>query len=259
MTTRRVMCLAMGLALPFVVAPMRLATTSAEAAEIRVLCSNGLREVMEVLVPQFERASGHKLNITFGLAAAFKRQIDGGEAFDLTVLTPPLIDDLIKQAKVVADTRTVIARSGMGLLTKKGAPKPDISTADAFKRTLTNAKSITYPSEGASGIYFVGLIDRLAMAESLKPRLKPVPNAAAVEATIVKGEAELGILPVSEIIPEHGVELIAPFPPEVQGYIVMTAAVSASARQAGPARDLIKFLTAPAAAPVIKEKHMEPG
>jgi molybdate transport system substrate-binding protein len=158
---------------------MSLGTASAQAAEIWVLCSNGLREVMEVLVPQFERASGHKLNITFGLASAFKRQIDGGEAFDLTVLTPPLIDDLIKQAKVVADTRTVIARSGMGLLTKKGAPKPDISTADAFKRTLTNAKSITYPSEGASGIYFVGLIDRLAWPSLTG--LKPVPNTAAVE------------------------------------------------------------------------------
>src|SRR5438477_7326749 len=139
--------LALAIALPLVFSP-----ADAQAAEIRLLCSNGLREVMEVLAPQFERASGHKLNISFGLAAAFKRQIDAGEVFDMTVLTPPLIDDLIKQGRVVADTRTVIARSGMGLLTRKGGPKPDIATTDAFKRTLVNANTITYPSEGASGI-----------------------------------------------------------------------------------------------------------
>src|SRR2546426_1772956 len=107
MKTHRMIALAFAFGLPFALGP-----TSAEAAEIRLLCSNGLREVMEVLAPQFERASGHKLIISFGLAAAFKRQIDGGEAFDLTVLTPPLIDDLIKQGRVVADTRAVIARSG---------------------------------------------------------------------------------------------------------------------------------------------------
>jgi molybdate transport system substrate-binding protein len=254
MKFHRAIGLAIGLSLP-----LALWTVTAQAAEIRVLCSNGLREVMEALLQQFEKSSGHTLNITFGLAAAFKRQIDAGEAFDLTVLTPPLMDDLIKNAKVVADSRTVIARAGMGLLTRKGGPKPDISTADNFKHALMQAKSITYPTEGASGVYFVALMERLAMAEALKPKLKLVPNAATVETTLTKGDAELGILPVSEIIPSHGVELIAPFPREVQGYIVMTAGVSAKAKEADAARDLIKFLTAPAAAPTIKDKHMEPG
>jgi molybdate transport system substrate-binding protein len=254
MKLNRMICFVFGLGLPFAAAQ-----TSAQAAEIRLLCSNGLREVMLELVPQFERASGHKLNVSYGLAAAFKRQIEAGEAFDLAVLTPPLIDDLIKQGKVVADTRAVIARSGMGLMTRKGGPKPDISTADAFKRALLNAKSITYPSEGASGLYFVGLMDRLALAEPLKPKLKIVPNGAAVEALIEKGEAELGILPVSEILPLHGADLIGPFPAEVQGYIIMTAGVGTSAKQAGPARDLIKHLMAPGALPVIKAKGMEPG
>jgi len=150
MKLHRVIGLAIGLTLP-----VALGSFSAQAAEIRVLCSNGLREVMEALLPQFEKASGHKLNITFGLAAAFKRQIDAGEAFDLTVLTPPLIDDLIKNAKVVADSRTVVARAGMGLLTRKGGPRPDIGNSEAFKRALLQAKSIAYPSEGASGVYFV--------------------------------------------------------------------------------------------------------
>jgi molybdate transport system substrate-binding protein len=254
MKITRIISLAFGLGLPFVVAHM-----SAQAAEIRLLCSNGLREVMLELVPQFERASGHKINVSYGLAAAYKRQIEAGDAFDVAVLTPPLIDDLIKQGKVVAETRSVIARSGMGLMTRKGGQKPDISTGDAFKRALLNAKSITYPSEGASGLYFVGLMDRLALAEPLKAKLKIVPNGAAVEGLVEKGEAELGILPVSEILPLHGVDLIGPFPAEVQGYIVMTAGVSANAKQAGPARDLIKHLMAPAMLSVIKAKGMEPG
>ena len=153
----------------------------------------------------------------------------------------------------------MIARSGMGLLTKKGGPKPDISTTESWKRALASAKSITYPSEGASGVYFVALIDKLGLTETLKPQLKPVPNAAGVVGIITRGEAEIGILPLSEIIPEHGVEAIGPFPPEVQGHIVMTAGVSAAAKQPGPARDLVKFLTAPSAATTIMEKHMEQG
>jgi molybdate transport system substrate-binding protein len=235
------------------------AQTGAQAAEIKVLCSNGLREVMEVLAHEFEHTRHHKLTISYGLAAAYKRQIDGGEAFDLTVLTPLLIDDLIKQGKVVADSRAVIARSGMGIMVKNGAPKPDIATADAFRRTLREAKAIVYPREGASGLYFVGLIDRLAMTDEVKPRLKPMPNGAAVVESVAKTDGEIGILPVSEILPVRNVDLVGPFPQDVQGYIVMTAGVSADAKQAAAARELIQFLLAPTALPVIKAKGMEPG
>jgi molybdate transport system substrate-binding protein len=257
MRLRSMFCLAFGLGLPFVFAPM--GKTGTQAAEIRLLSSNGLREVMLVLGPEFERASGHKIVASYGTAAGFKRQIEAGEAFDVAVLTPPLLDDLIKQGKIVADTRATVARSGMGLMTRRGGHKPDIATADAFKRALLNAGSIAYPSEGASGVYFVALMDRLAMADALKPKLKIVANAAAVEALIEKGDAELGVLPISEILPAHGGDLIGPFPAELQGYIVMTAGVSAHAKEPAPARELIKHLTAPAALPVIKAKGMEPG
>src|SRR5262245_26455670 len=125
---------------------------SAYAAEIRVLCSNGLKAVMEDLAPQFERASGNKVVMTFGLAAEFKQQIEKGESFDLAVLTPPLIDDLIKQGKMTADSRAVIARTGLGLMIRAGAHKPDVSNTEAFKRSLLGAKSIAFAKVGASGV-----------------------------------------------------------------------------------------------------------
>jgi molybdate transport system substrate-binding protein len=143
-------------------------SSAAQAAEIRVLCSNGLQAVMENLAPQFERTSGHKVVVTFGLAAGFKQQIEKGEAFDLAVLTPPMIDDLIKQGKMAADSRTVIARTGLGLMIRAGAKKPDVSTTDAFKRSLAGAKGIAFAKEGASGVAFTATIERLGIAESLK-------------------------------------------------------------------------------------------
>ena len=229
MKPHRMICLAFGLGLPFVLGLM-----NATAAEIRLLCSNGLREVMADLGGEFERATGHKIVASYGTAAGFKRQIEAGEPFDLTVLTPPLLDDLISQGRVLSELRTLVARSGMGLMTRKGGAKPDIATAGTFTRTLLGAKSIAYPSEGASGAYFVGLMDRLAITEALRPKLKIVPNAAAVEGVIERGEAELAVLPISEILPAHGGDLVGPFPAELQGYVIMTAGVSANAKQAGP-------------------------
>src|SRR5438552_5677815 len=145
----------------------------AEAAEIRVLCSNGLKAVMEDLAPQFERATGNKVVVEYGLAAGFKQQIEAGKPFDLAVLTPPLIDDLIKQGKMAADSRVVIARTGLGLMIRAGAHKPDVSTTEVFKRSLLGAKSIAFAKEGASGVAFVALIERLKIADTLKARLKP--------------------------------------------------------------------------------------
>src|SRR5262245_3283569 len=148
-------------------------SVGAQAAEIQVLCSNGLKAVMEDLAPQFERATGHKVVVKYGLAAGFKQQIEAGEAFDLAVLTPPLIDDLIKQGKLAADSRAVIARTGLGLMIRAGAPKPDVSNTEAFKRSLTGAKSIAFAKEGASGVAFVALIERLKITDNLKAKLKP--------------------------------------------------------------------------------------
>jgi molybdate transport system substrate-binding protein len=231
----------------------------AQGAELKVLCSNGLREVMLELAPEFERASGHKLNLTFGLAAAFKQKIEAGEPFDVVVLVPALLDDVVKQGKVTGDSRAIIARAGNGLAIRAGAPRPDIKTPDAFKATLLNAKSIAYAKAGQSGVYFVGLLDRLGIADSVKPRSLAQASGVEVGAAVARGDAELGVLPVSEILPVKGVELLGPFPAALQGYVVMEAGVGTAAKDQAAAAALVKFLKSPEHFSVIKQKGMEPG
>jgi molybdate transport system substrate-binding protein len=233
--------------------------TSAQAADIKVICSNGFQAVMHELGPQYERATGHKLVVSYGLAAVLGKEIEGGEAFDLTILAPPQIDALIRQGKIAADSRAVLARSGIGVMVRSGAPKPDISTVDAFKRALLDAKSIAFPPQGQSGIYLVGLIERLGLTEALKTKMMPIASGPLTGETVAKGEAEIGITPIGELLAVKGVALVGPLPPLVQNYIVQTAGISATAAQGAAARDFLKFLMAPANAHVIAEKGMEPG
>jgi molybdate transport system substrate-binding protein len=214
---------------------------------------------MQELVPQFEQATKHKVTVIFGLSAALKRQIEAGEPFDIAVLTPPLIDDLVKQGKIAGATRATLARSGMGLAIRAGATKPDIRTADALKRTLLASKSITFAREGAGGVFFAELVQKLDLAEALKPKIKLAATGEEVGAFVARGEAELGVLPVSEILTLRGIEVLGTFPAEVRGYVVMVAAMSGGAAQGAAAKELIKFLTAPAVLPVIKKRGMERG
>jgi molybdate transport system substrate-binding protein len=228
-----------------------------QAADITVLCSSGFKAVMEVLAPQFERATHHKVVIRYGLAAKLKQEIEAGEVFDLAILTPAAIDELIKERKAVSDSRTVLARSGLGIVIRTGAPKPDITTVDAFTRSLLAATSIAYAKEGASGVAFAALIQRLGIAGDLKAKSKLTATGEEVGEAVVRGEAEFGVLPVSEILPIRGAELLGGFPAAAQDYIVMVAAVGGGAKDNNAARDLITFLTAPTALPVIKAKGME--
>lgn len=229
----------------------------ANGADIQVLCSLGLKSVFEELAPQFERASGHKVVVKYGLAAVFKQQIDAGEPVDLAILTPPLIDELIKTGKMAADSRTIIARTGLGIMIRAGARKPDVRTTESFKNALLGAQSIAYAREGASGVAFVAMIERVGIAGTLKPKLKPTATGEEVNDLVVRGGAEFGILPLSEILAVKGAELGGMFPPDVQSYITMATAVSSNAKQGAAARDLIKYLTGPTSLPVIKAKGME--
>jgi molybdate transport system substrate-binding protein len=232
---------------------------SSHAAEIKLVCSNGYHAVIDVLGPQYERATGHKLVVSYGLAAALGKEIEGGAPFDIAILAPPQIDSLVKLGKIVADTRTVLAKSGMGVMVRTGAPKPDVSTVDAFKKTLVQAKSIAFPPGGQSGMYLVGLIDRLGLKEALKDKLKPIASGPLTGETVAKGEAEIGITPIGELLSVKGVTLVGPLPAEVQNYIVQVAGVSANAAQGAAARDFLKFLADPEHYPLIIEKGMEPG
>jgi len=230
---------------------------TAIAAEIKILSSNGLKEVLQDLAPEFSRTTGHKLSMVFDSSAGAKRRIEGGEAFDVALVTPPMIADLVKQGKIVAGTSADIARTGLGVAIRAGAAKPDISTVDAFKRTLLDAKSVAYNKEGQSGIYMAGLMDRLGIAEQMKAKtkLRSVPGPVAED--IAKGEAELGFQLISEILSVRGAELLGPLPSELQTFVVLTSGIAAGTKEAAPARELIKFLAAPDAAQVMKAHGME--
>ena len=241
----------------FAIAILTAGSVAAQTGEIRVLCSSGFKAVMEELAPQFERATHHKVAVRYGLAAMLKQQIEAGEAFDLAILTPAAIDDLINAHKVAADSRTTLARSGLGIVMRAGAPKPDITTVETFKRSLVAAKSIAFAKEGASGVAFAALIERLGIADALKGKSKLTATGEEVGQAVVAGDAELGVLPVSEILPIRGAELLGTFPADVQSYIVMVAGVGTSAKAGTVARDFVGFLTAPSALPVINAKGME--
>jgi molybdate transport system substrate-binding protein len=234
----------------------------ADAAEIKVLSSVALKAALdEEFLPQFARSAGNKVTIKYGAAAALKQQIEGGEAFDVAILTPALVDDLIKQGKLEAASRANLARTGVGVAIRKGAAKPDISTVDAFKAALINAKSIASGDPalgGASSVYFANLLQRLGIAEAMKGKIKLTASGESAQ-PVAAGEAELGIGQISEIVPVRGAELLGPFPAELQVYTAFTAGVAANAKDAAAAKSLIKFLTTPAAAQILKARGLEPS
>jgi molybdate transport system substrate-binding protein len=225
--------------------------TAAHAAEINVLSTNALKTVLEDLGPKFEQSSGHKLAITWGTAAQLKVQIEKGAAFDVAVITDAGADDLIKQGKLAS--RTALARSGIAVAVKKGAPKPDLRSVDDFKKMLLAAKSIAWVEQGASGIYLKGLFERLGVTEQIKGKLISVK--AAGEA-VANGEAEIGFTQVSEILPYAGAEVGGMLPPDIQ--LFTSFSIGVHGKDSKPAEALVKFLTTPAAAAVIKVKGLEP-
>ena len=186
-----------------------LGSSTADAAEIHVLCSNGFKAVMEDLAPQFERATANVVRVTYGLSAELSRRIQGGEPFDLAILTPELIEGLAREGRVAADSRT-LARSPIALAMKQGAARPDLGTDDSLRRALLGATSIAYAREGASASHFLAVLQQLGLSETLRSRVVALASGAAVGASVSRGEAELGVLPVSEIMPIAGIEIAGP-------------------------------------------------
>ncbi len=230
---------------------------AAEAAEVKVIGANPMKAVVQELGAQFERDTGHKLITKFVSGPVVKREIDAGETFDLAISATPVIDALIKEGKIVAGNRVDVAYAAVGVGVRAGAPKPDIGSVEAFKRALLNAKSVAYSAEGPSGVHFKRLLDRLGIAEEMKPKLKPMSGDALAKA-VPSGEAEMIISSMPDIIAD-GIALVGPLAPELQLYIRFAAGVGSNAKEAEAAKVLIKFLTAPAAVPVLKAKGMEPG
>lgn len=228
---------------------------AATAAEVKVMAGAAMSGAFGELVPQFERATGHKIVIQYGATGTFQRQIEAGEAVDLVIFGSAGVDDLIKQGKISGDTRVDIARVGTGVAVREGAPIPDISSVDAFKNTLLNAKSITYTPESATGPAKV--LERLGIAEQMKDKIKPNPPDR-VPQVVAAGEVELAIGNAPGLRSAKGVQLVGLIPAELQNWFVNTAGVSSTAKQPDAAKALIKHLTTPEAAAVIKAKGVEP-
>jgi molybdate transport system substrate-binding protein len=229
----------------------------ARADQITVLCSNGFKAVLQDLAPQFEKATKHEVVIRYSVSAELKRRIEGGESFDVAILTPGLIDDLIKTKRVAADSRAPLARSGFALAIRRGAQKPDVRSVEALKATLLASRSIAFAKEGSGGVYLMALLKKLALMEQMTPKFKPTTTGDEVSQAVAQGEAELGVLPLSEILPVPGVEVAGTFPAEVQDYSVMVGSIGTAAAHSSAARALIEFLTSPAALPVIQKRGME--
>jgi molybdate transport system substrate-binding protein len=234
---------------------------AAQAAEIKLFTSVALSAALNELAPAFEKASGEKLTVVYGLAAEMKKRVLDGETADVILITRPMMDELQSKNKLAAGSLRNVVGTPVAVAARAGAPKPDIATADALKRTLLAAKSISYsdPAKGGvSGVYFAGVLDRLGIAEQIKAKTILVPGAQAPE-LVAKGEAELGVAQGSEIVPVAGVQLVGPLPGELASTTVFAAGVGAESKSAGAAKALIDFLTGTQAAPTFKAKGFQPG
>lgn len=225
-----------------------------DCGEIRVWTARALATVLAETGSQFERATGCRLNITSDLPSAFVRRANAGERFDLLISVSSTVDTWISDGRIIASTRTDIAQSGIGVAVRAGTPKPDISSVDAFKRALLEAKSIAYLRVG-SGIYTAALLQRLGIADSVSSKVIR-PESDIVSELVAKGTVELGIVVITQILTTPGVELVGPLPPEIQSYIVFTAGISAESSKPTAASRLIEFLRGPTTVPVIRAQGM---
>ena len=225
-------------------------------AAVRVLSSNGVRAVIEALQPDIERAIGHTLSIEFSTAASLKTKIEAGEAFDVAILTPPLVDDLIARGKVAADSRVDVARAGVGVGVRQGAPAVDVSTSDALKSALLKARSVTFTADGQSRATIDRAFNRLGIAEAMRPKIV-LKGPGEAPGAVAAGEAELVLTLMSEILPVPGIELIGPLPSDVQGYVSFTAGRSANPKDAGAANALLRHLSNPTVVAALKAHGLE--
>jgi len=228
----------------------------AQGAEVKVLASGAVKEAALELFPQFEKASGNKVAVTWAGTVDIKKKIAAGEVFDLVIVASPELDTFVKEGKIAAGSKVDLVKSSIGVAVKAGAPKPDLSSGDDLKKTLLAAKSVGY-STGPSGVYLVGLFEKMGITDQIKAKAKITTPGVPVASLIRNGEAEIGFQQVSELIHEAGIDFLGPIPADIQNITVFSSGVPAAAKAQTEARALQKFLTAPAAAPAIKKHGLE--
>jgi molybdate transport system substrate-binding protein len=227
-------------------------------AEIKVLSSIATREAYHELVPQFERASGHQVATTWAGTVDIMKRMAAGEVHDLIVISSVELEELIKQGKVASGSRVDIAKSGIGVAVRAGAPRPDVGSAEALKRALLAAKTVGYTS-GPSGVYMANLIERMAIAAEIRPKHRGVPSGGTIGTIIASGDCEIGFQQISELVHIKGIDYVGPLPPDVQRVTIFATGIPAGAPNPDGARALVKFLTTPASAAVIRKHGLETG
>jgi len=225
-------------------------------APIKILSGGAMRPLIAEVVPLFERASAMKVAIEFRLTSVFTKEIEAGAAFDIALLPRPELDELVKAGRIAPHATTDVTRSAVGLCVRGGASKPDIATAEGFKRTLIAARSIAY-TDGPSGTYIAGLLQRLGIAEAVKPKTKLTSKPVAE--LVAAGEAEIGLQQIVAMLPVKGAELVGPLPSELQDLIIYAAGISAGAQNLTAAQNFVALMRSPVVALLIRATGMEPG
>jgi len=240
------------------VATSLLLSGMAHAAEIKILASAAIRDAYLELLPQFEKATGNKVTAEWSGTPDIQKRIAAGEAADVVILGNSGTEELIRQGKLVPGSRASFAKSGAGVAVREGAPKPDISSADAVKKAVLAAKSVAY-SAGASGAYIVSMFQKMGIADEVKTKTATVKPGEPVGAVVARGDAEIGFQQISELVPVKGIQYLGPLPPEIQNVTVFSGGVHSGTKELDAATTLVKFLTAPAAMTIITKHHLEPG
>jgi molybdate transport system substrate-binding protein len=235
---------------------------SASAAEVRVMISGGLTAAYQALVPEFERATGNKVLTAYGPSMgttvnAIPVRLERGEPADVLIMVGYALGDLVKNGKVVADSRVDLVKSSIGVAVKTGAPKPDLSSADTLKRALLAAKSVAY-SDSASGVYVsTEMFAKLGIADEMKDKARKIP-ATPVGEIVAHGDAEIGFQQISELKPVQGIDIVGPLPEPLQKITVFSAGIAIASKEPEAGRALIKFLASPAARDAIIKSGLEP-
>jgi molybdate transport system substrate-binding protein len=224
---------------------------------MKVLCTNGVKSVMLDLIPAFERTSGTKIMITWGSTNGLLKELESGADGDVVVLTAEAIDELIEHDKAAAGSRVDLARSGIGVAVRKGAKRPDIGSPEALKRALVAAKSVAHSKTGLSGIYFPTVLARLGIADVMKPKIVIPDPGTPVGEVVAKGEAEIGIQQISELLPVAGIEIVGSLPDALQKITTFSGGVLTAAKQPTVAAALLKFV-ATESPRLLKPKGLEP-
>lgn len=225
--------------------------------DINILSTHAVEEVLREIVPLFQRASGFSLTIDYDPANALRRRIESGAVFDVAIVTRSVIDTLVLRGKVHRETCIDIGRSGLGVAVSQGTAKPDITTADTFKRALVAARSLVRSKEGTSGLYFETLLHRLDIANAMRGKIILGPGGRVAE-LVARGEAEMAVQQIPELLPVKGVEYVGPLPAELQLYTVFAAGVGSAARDVAAAKAFVGALATPSAVALFKAKGLEP-